>query len=116
MKSLLKFCVDRPLGVLAVYAALFFAGLFCWFKMPQELMPDLRFPQLSVVTVVPNASPEEVENLATKPVEQALGTVKNVRRLDSSSKEQVSIVNAEFRWDTDMDAALLWVQEKLGLV
>jgi HAE1 family hydrophobic/amphiphilic exporter-1 len=102
--------------VLAVYAALLAAGVLAWVRMPQELFPDLRFPRLTVVTFLPNASPDEVENLVTKPIEQILGTVKNVRRLDSTSKEQVSLVNAEFRWETDMDAAMLWVQEKLGLV
>jgi HAE1 family hydrophobic/amphiphilic exporter-1 len=116
LKSLVKFCVDRPLGVLAVYAGLAVMGLFAWKSLPQELMPDLRFPQLSVVTLLPNASPEEVENLVTKPVEQIVGTVKNVRRVESVSKEQASVVNIQFRWDTDMDAAFLWVQEKLGLV
>lgn len=116
MKSLVKFCVERPLGVLAVYAGFAVMGLFAWRSLPQELMPDLRFPQLSVVTILPNASPEEVENLVTKPVEQIVGTVKNVRRVESVSKEQASVVNIQFRWDTDMDAAFLWVQEKLGLV
>lgn len=116
MNTLLKLCISRPLGVLAVYTALAMAGLFAWFNLPQELMPDLRFPQLTVVTVLPHASPEEIENLVSKPIEQILGTVKNVRRVDSVSKGQVSTVNVEFRWDTDMDAALLWVQEKLGLI
>ncbi len=116
MKFLVKFCVDRPLGVLAVYAGFAVMGVFAWRSLPQELMPDLRFPQLSVVTILPNASPEEVENLVTKPVEQIVGTVKNVRRVESTSKEQASVVNIQFRWDTDMDAAFLWVQEKLGLV
>ncbi|MBI4396973.1 MAG: efflux RND transporter permease subunit, partial [Elusimicrobia bacterium] len=81
MRSLIRFCVERPLGVLAIYAGFLILGVFCWANMPQELMPDLRFPQLSVITVQPNASPEEVENLVTKPLEQILGTVKNVRRV-----------------------------------
>jgi HAE1 family hydrophobic/amphiphilic exporter-1 len=116
MRSLLRFCVQRPLAVLAVYTGLALIGLFAWTQLPQELLPDLRFPQLTVVTLLPNAGPEEVENLVTKPIEQILGTVKNVRRVDSTSKEEVSLVQLEFKWDTDMDAALLWVQEKLGLV
>lgn len=116
MRSLLRFCVQRPLAVLAVYAGFALVGLFAWTQLPQELLPDLSFPQLTVVTLLPNAGPEEVENLVTKPIEQILGTVKNVRRVDSTSKEEVSLVQLEFKWDTDMDAALLWVQEKLGLV
>ena len=107
MKSLLRFCVQRPLAVLAVYAGFALVGLFAWTQLPQELLPDLRFPQLTVVTLLPNAGPEEVENLVTKPIEQILGTVKNVRRVDSTSKEEVSLVQIEFKWDTDMDAALL---------
>jgi HAE1 family hydrophobic/amphiphilic exporter-1 len=116
MRSLLRFCVQRPLAVLAVYSGFALVGFFAWTQLPQELLPDLSFPQLTVVTLLPNAGPEEVENLVTKPIEQILGTVKNVRRVDSTSKEEVSLVQLEFKWDTDMDAALLWVQEKLGLV
>jgi hydrophobic/amphiphilic exporter-1 (mainly G- bacteria), HAE1 family len=116
VRSIVRFCVQRPLGVIAVYIGLCLMGLFCWLSMPQELMPDLRFPRLSVVTVLPNSSPDEVENLVTKPLEQILGTIKNVRRVESSSREQVSVVDVEFKWDTDMDAAFLWIQEKIGLV
>ena len=65
MRALLKYCVERPLGVLAVTTGLAVIGLFAWRSLPQELMPDLRYPQLSVVTLLPNASPEEVENLVT---------------------------------------------------
>ncbi|MGQ0644746.1 MAG: efflux RND transporter permease subunit [Elusimicrobiota bacterium] len=115
MRSIVRLCIERPLGVLAIYTGLAVLGIFSWFGMPQELLPDLRFPQLSVVTSLPNASPEEVENLVSKPLEQALGTVKNLRRVESSSRDHVSFVSLEFKWDTDMDAALLWVQEKLGL-
>jgi hydrophobic/amphiphilic exporter-1 (mainly G- bacteria), HAE1 family len=115
LTRLVRFCIERPLGVLAIYSGLAVAGLACWRALPQELVPDLQYPRLTVVTVLPNASPEELENLVTKPIEQAAGTVKNVRRVDSFSKEQVSAVNVEFRWDTDMDAALLWLQEKLDL-
>lgn len=116
MRWLVGYCVRRPVGVLAIYFGLAVMGVFAWQRLPQELMPDLRFPQLSVVTVLPNGSPEEVENLVSKPIEQMVGTVKNVRQVESTSKEQVSVVNIQFRWDTDMDAALLWVQEKLGLI
>jgi HAE1 family hydrophobic/amphiphilic exporter-1 len=116
MRALLQFCVRRPLAILAVYAGIAMVGVYAWIQLPQELLPDLRFPQLTVVTVLPNAGPEEVENLVTKPIEQILGTVKNARRVDSTSKEEVSLVQLEFKWDTDMDTALLWVQEKLGLV
>jgi HAE1 family hydrophobic/amphiphilic exporter-1 len=116
MRWLVGYCVRRPVGVLAIYFGLAVMGVFAWQRLPQELMPDLRFPQLSVVTVLPNGSPEEVENLVSKPIEQMVGTVKNVRQVESRSKEQVSVVNIQFRWDTDMDAALLWVQEKLGLI
>jgi HAE1 family hydrophobic/amphiphilic exporter-1 len=116
MKSLLRFCVQRPLGALAVYTGLCLAGALTWFRLPQELMPDLRFPRLTVFTTLPNASPEEVENLLTRPLEQSLGAVKNIRRVESSSKEQAGVVTLEFVWDTDMDAALLWTQEKLDLI
>jgi len=101
---------------LAVYGALCVWGLLSGFNLPQELIPDLRFPQILVVTEFPNSNPEQVENLVTKPLEQTLGTVRNLKRLSSVSKDALSVVTVEFGWETDMDLARMNVQEKLGLI
>lgn len=99
------------MGMVAV--ALF--GLISWFRMDREFMPALDFPQLVVLTSYSNASSQEVENLVTKPVEEAAGTVKNVQRIHSASREGISIVTVEFAWGTNMDVASLNLREKVDL-
>lgn len=99
------------MGMVAV--ALF--GLLSWFQMDREFMPALDFPQLVVLTSYSNASSQEVENLVTKPVEEAAGTVKNVQRIHSASREGISIVTVEFAWGTNMDVASLNLREKVDL-
>jgi len=76
----------------------------------------LKFPQLIVVTHYAQAAPQEIENLVTKPIEEAVGTVKNVSRVHSVSKEGTSVVTVEFAWGTNMDFASLNIREKLDLV
>ena len=93
----------------------FIFGAISWFRLEREFMPELQFPQLVVLTGYPNASSQEVENLVTKVVEESAGTVKNVRRIHSSSREGISIVTVEFLWGTNMDLASLNLREKVDL-
>ncbi len=91
-------------------------GLISWTRLQQELYPPITYPQLSVVTYYKDAAPEEMEILITKPVEEAVGTVSGVRRISSISKEETSLVIAEFSWGTNMDFAALGVREKIDLI
>jgi len=99
-----------------VFVAILLLGLLCWFKLPQELYPPITYPQLSVVTFYKDAAPEEMEILITKPVEEAVGTVSGVRKISSISKEEVSLVMAEFNWGSNMDFAAMGVREKIDLI
>jgi len=85
-------------------------------KLPQELFPSITYPQITVVTSYENAAPEEIESLITKIVEEAVGTVNNVKRISSTSKEGSSLVMVEFNWGTNMDFAALNVREKIDLI
>jgi HAE1 family hydrophobic/amphiphilic exporter-1 len=114
--KIIELSVKRPIATGVIFAFLCGAGFFAWSRLPQEVMPDLNFPQLTIVTSYVQAAPQEIENLVTKPIEEAVGTVKNVRRVHSISKEGSSIVTVEFAWGTDMDFASLNTREKLDLV
>ena len=91
-------------------------GFISLTRLPQELFPSVTYPVLTIVTGYENAAPEEVETLITKTVEETVGTVSNLKRISSVSKEGVSIVTAEFGWGTNMDFASLGVREKIDLV
>ncbi|MFA5975932.1 MAG: efflux RND transporter permease subunit [Elusimicrobiota bacterium] len=115
MKNFLQFCVQRKVTVTMLTLTVILFGVMAWFKLDREFMPELQFPQLVVMTSYANASSQEVENLVTKVIEEAAGTVKNVHRIHSSSREGISIVTVEFLWGTSMDLASLNLREKVDL-
>ncbi len=114
--SIVKFSISRPVTTTMIYFGAIILGLIALVKLPQELFPPITYPQLTVMTAYPNAAPEEVETLITKFIEEAVGTVKNVRRISSISREGVSLVTVEFNWGTDMNFAALGMREKIDLI
>lgn len=114
--SLARFIVRRPVTGTMFYAAVGLMGIISWFFTPRELFPSISFPQLLIITRYGNAAPEEIENLITKVIEESVGTVPNLKRARSLSKEGVSLVTLEFDWGTDMGFAHLTAREKLDQV
>ncbi len=114
--TLAEFSVKKPVTISMVFLGIVLIGAISWLRLPRELFPPVVFPQLSVVTRYANAAPEEVETLITKPIEEVVGTVPNLRRISSTSKEGLSLVIADFNWGTNMDFASLSVREKIDLI
>ncbi len=114
--SLPRFAVVRQVTTVMIYLAVLLMGMIAWSRLPRELYPPITYPQLTVVTRYKDAAPEEIETLVTKPIEETVGTVSGVRRISSISREEVSLVIAEFNWGTHMDFAGLGVREKLDLI
>lgn len=85
-------------------------------RLKINLLPDLSYPTLTIRTEFEGAAPAEIENLVTKPIEEALGIVKNVRQVRSISRSGQSDVILEFAWGTNMDYASLDVREKLDAI
>ncbi len=111
-----KLSVNRPVTTIMIFLGIILLGFISWSKLPQELFPSITYPQITVVTAYENAAPEEIESLITKVIEEAVGTVNNVKRISSISKEGLSLVMVEFNWGTNMDFAALNVREKIDLV
>lgn len=114
--SISRLSVNRPVSIIMVFLAVILLGFISWTRLPQELFPAITYPQITVVTSYENAAPEEIESLITKIIEEAVGTVNNVKRISSISKEGLSLTMAEFNWGTNMDFAALNVREKIDLV
>ena len=98
-------------GMLTLTMVLF--GLIGLSGLKVNLLPDLSYPTLTVRTEYEGAAPLEIENLISQPVEEAVGVVKNVRKVHSVSRTGQSDVVLEFAWGTDMDMASLEVRDKL---
>ncbi|MEK6715738.1 MAG: efflux RND transporter permease subunit, partial [Candidatus Omnitrophota bacterium] len=114
--SIAKLSVKRPVTTAMLFTAVILLGFISWNRLPQELFPSITYPQITVVTSYQNAAPEEIESLITKIIEEATGTVNNVKRISSISKEGLSLVMVEFNWGTNMDFAALNVREKIDLI
>ena len=102
------------ISMLAVTLVLF--GLIALKDLSVNLLPDLSYPTLTVRTEYRGAAPEEIETLLTRPVEEAVGVVKNVLSVKSVSRAGQSDVILEFAWGTNMDRAGLDVREKLEIL
>lgn len=98
------------------YLGVFLFGVISLSLLSQELFPPISYPQLSIVTPYENAAPEEIEQLITKPIEEAVGGISGLRKVSSTSKEGLSLVVVEFGWNQNMDFASLSVREKIDLI
>jgi len=116
MENWLQGIIRRPVTVGMITIAAFTFGVLSLGRLPIELLPDITYPTLTVQTELPDASPHEVEQLVTEPIEDVVGVVQGLRRYISESRAGVSEVVLEFSWDTDMQRASLDVREKLDLV
>lgn len=105
--------IERPVATLMFYVAVVLLGFISLNQLSVDLLPDISYPRLSVVTRYPGVAPEEVEILVTVPLEASVSRIPGLRRVESVSKEGVSFMTLEFAWGTDMDFALLHTREKL---
>ena len=114
--SRLGFTTTRPVAVLMVFLAVMVFGGFSIRLLPINLMPDISYPKLTVRTEFPGAAPAEVENNVSRPLEEMLGVVTGLTRIESISRAGYGDVVLEFAWGTDMDEAGQDVLEKLDTV
>lgn len=105
--------VGRPVAVAMLFTAVVFLGLISFLRLPIDLLPDIAYPKLVIYTTYPNVAPAEVERFITQRIESQVRAVPGVQRVESVSREGLSLVTLQFAWGTDMDFAALNVREKL---
>ena len=111
--KLARMAVDRPVTVYMFYFAVILLGVVSLRELSVDLLPDISYPRLSVITNYPGVAPEEIETLITAPLESAVSRIPGLRRVESVSKEGVSLLTLEFDWGTDMDFTMLHTREQL---
>ena len=112
--TLPEFSVNRKITVLMLILIISLFGVLSFFRLGLDMMPDLEYPVVSVVTTYEGVSSEDIENLITEPVEEVVSAVKNVKKVTSISQEGISAVIVEFEWGTKLDFAAQDVREKLS--
>ncbi len=110
------FSVKKPLTVYVVTIAILILGVVAYLKMTPDLMPNMDYPYVIVVTSDPGASPESVEKEITKPLEKALATLDQLKTIQSSSQNSVSMVVLGFENGANMDSLGIDIQQQVSSV
>jgi HAE1 family hydrophobic/amphiphilic exporter-1 len=114
--KIVKFSINRPVTVTMFMVAAVVFGYVAFDRLPINLLPDISYPTLTIRTEFAGTAPGEVENLISKPIEEAVGIISGVVRTSSISRPGISDVILEFDWDSNMDFASLEVREKLDML
>jgi len=116
MKNLAKYSVDRAITVFMAVIIIVVFGIVSYTRLSTDLFPSMNIPYTVVVTTYIGASPEEIEEVVTKPLESTLATTTNIKQVTSTSQENVSLVILEFNSDANMDSAVIEMRENLDMV
>jgi len=103
--SLAAASVRRPITTVMAFLIVILLGSIAFWRLPVDLMPELVYPTLTVRTDYPNVGPQEVEDLITRPIEEAVAAIAGVETITSTSSEGQSAVRVAFTWGTDLDEA-----------
>ncbi|MCU0373224.1 MAG: efflux RND transporter permease subunit, partial [Ignavibacteria bacterium] len=107
--------IKRPIFISSLVLLMVIMGIIGLSRLGVDLYPPVEFPVLSVVTIYPGASPEEIEKLISKPLEEQISTISGLRHMSSRNMESVSAIVVEFTFDTDVKYAEQKVREKVSL-
>ena len=108
-----KFSVKRPYTVLVGVVLILVLGYVSYTKMTADLLPNMSFPYVIIITTNPGASPEEVESDVTAKLEASLATTSNLKTLQSISRNSISLVILEYEQTANMDSTMIELQQKL---
>ena len=110
-----EFSVRRKVTVLMMILIVILFGVISFFNLGLDLMPELEFPIVSVVTTYEGVASEDIETLITRPIESVVSTIKHVKTVSSFSHEGLSAVMIQLEWGTNLDFAAQDVREKVAL-
>ncbi|MCL2290531.1 MAG: efflux RND transporter permease subunit [Bacteroidetes bacterium] len=108
--------VKNPITTVLVYVAIAIIGVYSLSRLAIDFLPDLGSNTIMVLTSYNGASPYDIENNVTRPLENVLATVSDVKHITSSSRENYSIITLEFRYGIDIEQAVNDVRDKLDMV
>lgn len=111
-----KFSVRNPLTVFMAVIVAIVLGIVSYTRMTPDLMPSIDLPYVVVVTSYTGATPEKVETVVSKPIEQSMGTLDGIKNITSTSSENVSMIMLEFEEETNMDSATVDILQKLNQI
>ena len=108
-----KFSVKKPFTVFVAVIAVIVLGVVAYLKMTPDLLPNMNFPYVMIMTTYPGASPEKVEQEVTKPLEQSMSTLEHIKEVTSTSAENYSMVLLEFEESVNLDTVGVDIQQSI---
>ena len=114
--SIYKSAVSRPITTLMIFAALVVIGIYSLIQLPVDLYPEMEPPYISVMTSYPGANAQDIENNVTRLLEDQLNTIDNLTEITSVSYDNLSIVNLEFEWETNLDEAANDIRDAIDMI
>lgn len=112
--TITELAIKRPTLIVVIFAALTVLGIYSYTQLDYELLPKITPPVITIATVYPGASPNEVETSVTKPIEDAISTLDEIDNVNSTSSEGISFVMIQFKQAADVDFALQNAQRKVN--
>lgn len=114
--NLSRLALKRPVTVLMAVLVIIVLGTVSFLRLPVDLFPELALPMAVVWTEYTGAGPEEVENMVTRPVEEVISSLGNLKGVTSRSSAGSSVVMVNFNWGTNMDFAALDMRESIDMI
>lgn len=111
-----KLSVKKPMTIFVAVIVVIVLGIVSVFKMTPDLLPNMDFPYAIILTTYPGQTPETVESVVTKPLEQSLSTIDGVKTITSTSSDNYSILTLEFEGGTNMDTATVDMRGNLDTI
>ncbi|MFH1422125.1 MAG: efflux RND transporter permease subunit [Planctomycetota bacterium] len=110
------FSVHRPIFIIMIVLIVIVLGSISLSRLPLDLMPDISYPTISISTEYSNAGSQEIEQLITRPIEEAMSAVPGVEEVSSVSVEGSSNIRVTFSWGTDLEAAANDIRDRMDRV
>ena len=112
--TITELAIKRPTLIIVIFLACGLLGVFGYFQLRYELLPKVAPPWVVISTVYPGASPSEVENSVTKPIEDAIASVEKLSNIYGYSYEGLSVISLEYKYSANADQAMQEVQRKVN--
>jgi HAE1 family hydrophobic/amphiphilic exporter-1 len=111
-----EFPVKRPVTIVMFMLIVLVLGGLSLSRLTVDLMPQIKFPNVSVVTTYSGVASEEIEKSLTRPLEAAIRNVPGIKNVKSTSQEGISLITAEFPWGTNLDEASAALRDRIGMI
>ena len=114
--SIYSSSVKRPVTTILIFVALIVIGIYSLVQLPVDLYPEIELPFVSVMTTYPGASASDIESNVTRPIEDALNSVSNLKELTSTSSDGLSVIFLNFEYGSNLDEAMNDIRSNLNFV